>query len=98
VPNPSQPSDTLRTRVETVSRPLLVRLTSVPRLVVPLVTVALVAVGMLAPLPVALVALALVVLFVAWIAYLAWPVVSTGGKILRLVMVALVVGLGALRF
>lgn len=97
MPQP-ETSPTLRSRVEQVSRPLLVRLTSLPRLVVPLLTVVLVAVGMLAPVPVAVVALLLVAVFVAWIAYLAWPVVTPGGKLIRVVMVALVLGLAALRF
>ncbi len=96
MPQP-ETSPTLRSRVEGVSRPVLVSLTSLPRLVVPLLTVALVAVGMLAPVPVALVALLLVAVFVTWIAYLAWPVVSAGGKVIRVVMVALVLGLAALR-
>ena len=60
---PSSP--TLRTRVEGVSRPLLVRLSSLPRPAVLIGTLALVVVGLLAPLPVALPALVVVFAFVA---------------------------------
>ena len=44
------------------------------------------------------VALAVVWLFVAWIAYLSWPVVGTGGRVLRLFMLLLLAGLGATLF
>lgn len=89
---------TLRTRVEKVSRPLLVRMSRLPRPVVLIATLALVAVGMLAPLPLALVALALVFAFVAWVAYLSWPVVTNSGRLARLVMLMLIVALAWLRF
>ena len=92
------PPDRLRTQVERVSRPALIRLQRVPKLLVPLGTVALVLVGVLAPLPVGLTALTVVWLFVAWIAYLSWPVVGTGGRVLRVFMLLLLAGLAATRF
>ena len=90
-------SPSLRTSVERTSRPLLVRMHAMPRPLVPLATVVLVAVGVLAPPAIGLVALAVVALFVAWIAYLSWPAVATGGRLLRVAMVALVVVLGLTR-
>ena len=92
------PPDRLRTRVERVSRPALIRLQQLPKLFVPLGTVVLVLIGVLASLPVGLAALAVVWLFIAWIAYLSWPVAGTGGRLLRLFMLLLVAGLGATRF
>ena len=92
------PVSRLRSRVVHVSRPLLERLHAAPPMVVPLITIVLIAVGVLAPLPVGLVALALVLLFVGWIAYLSWPVASTGGRIWRVLILALLVALGAIRF
>ena len=96
----STPASTgsLRARVEKASRPILVRLHAMPQMLVPLVTIVLLAVGVLAPLPVGLVALALVLLFVGWIAYLSWPVASVGGRIWRVLILALLVALGAIRF
>lgn len=88
----------LRARLEGVSRPLLVRLTRLPRPAVPLATVALFAVAVLAPLPVAVVALLLIGLFLVWLTFLAWPAVSAGGKVMRVAMIGLVVVLGATRF
>lgn len=87
-----------RKGVEDASRPLLVRLSAMPRLVVPFGTLVLVALGLFAPLPIALPALALVFFFFAWIAYLSWPVVPTGGKVLRGVMLGLVLAMAVSRF
>ena len=91
-------SPTLRARVEGFSRPLLRRLNALPRPAILIGTLVLVVLGMLAPLPVALPALVIVFAFVVWIAYLSWPVVSTGGKVARLAMLALIVVLAATRF
>jgi hypothetical protein len=91
------PTSALRRQVEGVSRPILVRLSALPRPVVLIGTLGLVVIGMLAPLPVALVALAIVFLFVAWIGYLSWPVVGTGGRFARIAMLALVLVLAWLR-
>jgi hypothetical protein len=95
----SRPASTgNRKQVEDASRPLLVRLSSMPRLLVPLGTLVLVALGLFAPLSIALPALALVFFFFAWIAYLSWPVVPTGGKVLRGVMLGLILAMAASRF
>jgi len=95
----SRPASTgNRKQVEDASRPVLVRLSSMPRLAVPLGTLVLVALGLFAPLPIALPALALVFFFFAWIAYLSWPVVPTGGKVLRGIMLGLILAMAASRF
>jgi len=65
---------------------------------VPLLTIVLIAVGVLAPLAIGLVALALVLILVGWIAYLSWPVASTGGRIWRVLIVALLITLAVVRF
>lgn len=95
---PDPAPTTLRRRVEVASRPALVRLTALPRPVVPLATVVLFAVAVLAPTPVAAVALVIIGLFLVWLTFLAWPALSVGGKLIRLVMVGLVVVLGLTRF
>ena len=94
----ANPSTGTRRQIEDASRTTLVKLSSMPKLVVPLGTVLLVAVGLFAPLPIALPALTLVFAFFAWIAYLSWPVVSTGGRVLRGVMLGLVIAMAASRF
>ena len=96
-PRPTSTSTGTRKQIEDASRPTLVRLSSLPRLVVPLGTLVLVVLGLFAPLPIALPALALVFFFFAWIAYLSWPVVPTGGRVLRGVMLGLVIAMAASR-
>ncbi|MDN5762515.1 MAG: hypothetical protein L0H41_09390 [Microlunatus sp.] len=91
-------SNTTRKQIEDASRSTLVKLSAMPRLALPLATLVLVAIGLFAPLPFALPALAVVLVFFLWIAYLSWPVVSTGAKVLRLAMLALVIALAASRF
>jgi hypothetical protein len=77
-----------RVKVAEHSRGLLVRLSQLPPLVVPVVTLVLMLIGLLAPLYVAVPALVLVAAFVLWLAYISWPALDSGGRMLRLVMVA----------
>ncbi|HIT76426.1 MAG TPA: hypothetical protein IAA98_12645 [Candidatus Avipropionibacterium avicola] len=86
--NTNEPS-ALRLQVEQVSRPLLVWLTRLPKMVIPLLTIVVLAVGVLAPLPIGIPALALVLLWMVWLGYLAWPAVTPGGRLLRVATVAI---------
>lgn len=79
----------LRARVEAASRPALVRLTRLPRLLVPAIFGVLVIVALATPTPIALVATLVVVVFVGWLTYLAWPAVTPGGRAFRLVTLGL---------
>lgn len=88
----------LRSRLEVASRPLLVRLTALPKQAVPLVSIALFAVAILAPPPVAVAALVVIGLFLIWLTFLAWPAIGAGGRLMRVVMVGLVVVVGLTRF
>lgn len=93
---PTSP-ESLRARIEGVSRPVLVRLHGLPRLLVPLGTVLLIVLGAFAPLPYGLLALGLLFVFLVWIAYLSWPAVPAAGRLLRLTMLVLVVVFAVLR-
>jgi hypothetical protein len=95
--HPTRPRP-LRTQIESVSRPVLARLHALPRLLIPLATIVLIAVGAFAPAPLALAAFGLLFLFIAWIAYLSWPVVPVSGRVMRLFMLVLIVALALLRF
>jgi len=88
----------LRAEVERVSRPLLVRLSSLPKLALPIVTVALMAIGVIAAWPIAFTALGILLVFMIWIAYLSWPAVTASGKFLRVLMILLILGLVGLHF
>lgn len=48
--------------------------------------------GLSAPLPVALLAFAVLAAFVGWLAYLSWPALDTGGRLVRVLMLAVVIG------
>ena len=81
-------SSATRVKVAEHSRGLLVRLSQLPPIVVPALTLVLMLVGLLAPLYAAIPALVLVAAFVLWLAYISWPALDTGGRVLRLVMIA----------
>lgn len=89
---------TLRSQVESASRPLLLRLHALPRLLIPIGTLVLIGIGAFTPMPYALIAFGIAFVFVAWIAYLAWPAVPWSGRLIRLAMLALLVALAAVRF
>ena len=95
---PDDAPSPLRARLEGVSRPVLVRLTRLPKQAVPLGMVALFAVAVLAPAPLAIAALVVIGVFLLWLTFLAWPAVGAGGKLVRLGMIALVLVLGLTRF
>lgn len=87
----------LRARIESASRPALVRLTRLPRLLVPAIFGVLVIVALATPTPIALAATAVVVLFVGWLTYLSWPAITPGGRAFRLAVVLLLAGYGLAR-
>lgn len=68
-----------------------------PRMLVPGLIVVGMAVALLAPTPIALLALLAVFAFVGWIAYLSWPAISTGGKLIRIVMLLMIIFVGYLQ-
>lgn len=87
-----------REQIASVSKPWLTRLHALPRWITPVATLVLVATGALGPLVVAIPALVLVFVFVAWIAYLSWPVVPPSGRLIRVIMLVLVLAVGVSRF
>jgi FtsH-binding integral membrane protein len=81
----------LRARIEQASRPTLVWLTRLPRLLVPAIFGVLVIVALATPTPIALVATLVVVVFVGWLTYLSWPAITPGGRVFRLGTLGLLV-------
>jgi hypothetical protein len=71
---------------------VLARLAKLPRIFIPLVVLVLMVLGLSAPLPVALLAFAVLAAFVGWLAYLSWPALDTGGRLVRVLMLAVVIG------
>jgi small-conductance mechanosensitive channel len=63
-----------------------------PMWAIPAVILLLMVVGLSAPLVYAVPALVVVALFMGWLAYLSWPVLTPRGRLLRVVMIVLVAG------
>lgn len=88
VPPPTAPG--LRGAVERRSAPVLVWLSTRPKLLLPLASLALLIGGLAAPLPVALPLLLVLLAIVSWLTYLSWPAVHGTGRYVRLATVGLV--------
>lgn len=90
-----------RRRLERVSTPLLIRLHTVPRwlLGVVLGLLLLAGLGFTGPLSwLGGVCILLIVAFVAWLSALAWPVLTGGSRVARVIVVAAILGIGVLKF
>ncbi|MEP6666403.1 MAG: DUF6703 family protein [Nocardioidaceae bacterium] len=97
-PNSSQQgSSATREALSARSRGILLQLSQLPTLVIPGAMLVLMLVGLSAPLPFALPALAVIAVFVAWLAYLSWPILDSRARLLRIVMLAVVIGAAVAR-
>ncbi|MGH3354958.1 MAG: DUF6703 family protein [Nocardioidaceae bacterium] len=76
---------------------LLARLHRMPRWVVPAATVLLVLAGLYAGPVLGGLCLLLVAVFLLWLAYLAWPQLGRGARLVRLLMLAIVTGVAVTR-
>lgn len=86
------PSSAPRSALSDRSRQVLLRLSQLPTIVIPAVVLVLMLVGLGAPLPFALPAFGVIALFVAWLAYLSWPVLDVRGRVTRCFMLLIVIG------
>lgn len=84
-----------RQAIERRSAPLLIALRGAPRWLLPLVPVALLLAGLAVPSAWGALALAVLLALLGWLAYLSWPSLGDGGRLLRglalLVLAALTV-------
>jgi hypothetical protein len=81
----------VRQQVERRSGTLLVFLAQLPRWVLPVVMVLLLLAALALPATWGAVAVAPLLVFVCWLAYLSWPSLSPGAKLLRAGVVAFLV-------
>lgn len=86
-----------RAAVERRSAVFVVFLRRLPRAVPGLVVIGLVALGLIAPGAVGGIALLAVALLLTWLVFLSWPAVPPPGRVIRLVVVALVVAYAIVR-
>jgi hypothetical protein len=92
VPTPAAPGP--RGAVERRSAPVLVWLTTRPKLLLPLLSLALLVGGFALPPVIGVALLAVLFVVVGWLVYLSWPALQPGGKVIRIVTLALI-ALGA---
>ena len=85
------PAPGLRRTVERRSAPVLLWLSSRPKLLLPALVFLLLLGGLAAPPAYGVVLLALLGLLLLWLSYLSWPALDGGARALRAAMLALVV-------
>lgn len=85
-------TNSIRKRLETASAPLLVRLHTMPRFLVPLLLVSSLLLGFMTTGIVSYVALLFVALFVSWLLFLSWPLLEPGARLLRSAVVVMLLG------
>ena len=81
---------TVRKRVEVLSAPILIRLHSLPRAVIPALILLFMFVGLVKDNALGGIALLIVATFVGWLLYLSWPLLEGRARILRTLAVLLV--------
>ncbi len=79
------------------SQAALLRLARLPRLFVPAAVLVLTLAGLAAPVMIAVPCLLVLVAFLSWLAVLAWAKLSPGGRALRALTIALLVGAATAR-
>lgn len=94
----AQPAPGLRGQVERASAPALLRLSSLPAFVLPVLSVVLLVAGLAAPPGLGAPVLLLLIAVIAWLSYLSWPAVHGVQRLLRVGVVALLVVALVLRF
>jgi hypothetical protein len=87
----------MRAAVEDASRPLLIRLSRLPRIVPFLVMLALVVAGLFVSGVGGFVLIMLGVAFLTWLLYLGWPQLALAERMLRLAVVVLALGMAVIQ-
>jgi hypothetical protein len=87
----------LRPRVERWSLPVLARLRLAPRWLVFAVVLGLVVGGLFAHPPLGPLLLLVVAALMSWLTYLSWPALAPNGRLSRVLVLLLVVGVAAQR-
>jgi hypothetical protein len=86
------PATGWRAVLERRSVGLLVVMNSLPGWLVPVVLAVLLVAGLALPFPWAGLLLLIPILFLGWLLLLSWPVISAGGRLLRLIAVLSLIG------
>ena len=97
-PSPQPQHSPLRVAIATASRPVLARMSALPRPVPFLLVLGLLVVGLLVGGVIGGICTGVVALFVAWLAYLSWPRLTGPEKLGRLAVLLLAVALCVVQF
>lgn len=100
-PSPKQPASNPRGNLERASVPILMRLLALPRWLIVVLMGSFLFLGLIQTGNLAWLGgifLLIVGGFLGWLLALSWPVLSTGRRISRIVVVAAVLGIAALKF
>ena len=97
-PAPASDASPARRRLEIASAGPLLLLSRMPKWIVPAVLALLLVAGLAIQSPWSALFLVPVALFLAWLLALAWPVLPTRGRLMRLVVVLLVAAAAIARF
>ena len=81
----------LRKSIEILSTPALLKLNSMPRIIVPLLMLSFLMVGLFVPGPLGGTFILIVGLFVGWLLFLSWPLLASKARLIRLAVVALII-------
>ena len=87
----SPPPSAARQEVARLSAPVLRWLSQRPKLLLPLVSVALLLGGFALPAAVGVPLLVALLLIVAWLSYLSWPLVQGPARLIRVVLLGMLV-------
>lgn len=80
----------MRKKIEVLSTPILLRINTWPRFVVPVLMLSFLLVGLFVPGATGGFFILLVGLFVGWLLYLSWPLLGSRARLIRLGVVALI--------
>lgn len=81
----------LRKSVTDASAPLLLRIHSLPKFLVPVVIAVLMMLGLFSPALLGGIALSVVCLFIGWLMYLSWPLLDPSSKLIRSIVFIILV-------
>jgi hypothetical protein len=90
--------NTLRHRIDQASLPLMTKLSRLPKLLPFAILLTLLVAGVLLGGPVGFVLMALAALFVAWVLYLSWPILSSSERLMRSAVLLLAVAMTVVRY
>jgi hypothetical protein len=90
--------NTLRHRIDQASLPLMTKLGRLPKLLPFAILLTVLVAGVLLGGPVGFVLMALAALFVAWVLYLSWPILSSSERLMRSAVLLLAVAMTVVRY